>query len=70
MASTRIKLLKGKWQEMEIEQNGKHITGYLNGKKLLEVDDNTFTKPGGVGLWTKADAVTSFDDFEVKLKSK
>lgn len=70
LASARIKLLKGKWQEMEIVQNGKHITGYLNGKKLLEVDDNTFTKPGGVGLWTKADAVTSFDDFEVKLKSK
>ena len=70
LASARIKLLKGKWQEMEIVQNGKQITGYLNGEKLLEVDDNTFTKPGGVGLWTKADAVTSFDNFEVKLKSK
>jgi len=67
LASARIKLLKGKWQEMEIVQNGKHITGYLNGKKLLEADDNTFTKPGGVGLWTKADAVTSFDNFEVEL---
>ncbi len=66
LASARIKLFKGKWHELKIEQNGEHITGYLNGKKLLEVDDSTFTKPGGVGLWTKADAVTSFDNFEVK----
>ena len=32
---------------------------------LLEFTDNTFTKAGGVGLWTKADAATSFDDFTV-----
>jgi len=67
LASARIKLPAGKWYELKIVQNGKHITGYLNDKKLLEVDDETFTKPGGVGLWTKADAVTSFDDFEVEI---
>lgn len=67
LASARIKLPAGKWYELKIIQNGKNITGYLNGNKLLEVDDETFTKPGGVGLWTKADAVTSFDNFEVKL---
>ena len=42
------------------------IEGYLNGEKLLECKDNTFTEAGGVGLWTKADAVTNFDDFKVK----
>jgi len=52
---------------LKIVQSGKHITGYLNGKKYLEVDDDTFRESGGVGLWTKADAVTSFDDFSVEI---
>ncbi len=67
LASARIKLPVGKWHELKIIQNGNHISGYLNGDKLLEVDDDLFTEAGGVGLWTKADAVTSFDNFEVKL---
>lgn len=40
--------------------------GYLNGKKLLEETNDMFTQEGSVGLWTKADAVTSFDDLSVK----
>jgi len=67
LASARVKLPAGKWYELKITQDGKHITGYLNGKKYLEVDDNTFPESGGVGLWTKADAVTSFDDFTVEM---
>lgn len=66
LASARVELPKGNWYELKIIQNANHITGYLNGKKLLEVDDDTFSGTGGVGLWTKADAVTSFDNFEVK----
>ena len=31
--------------------------------QLFEVEDSTFSKPGKVGLWTKADSVTYFDDF-------
>ncbi len=68
LASARIKLPAHKWHELKIVQDGKKISGYLNGKKLLEVEDATFTQTGGVGLWTKADAATSFDNFEVKLK--
>jgi len=67
LASARVKLPAKKWYELKIVQNGKHITGYLNGNKYLEVDDDMFMNSGGVGLWTKADAVTSFDNFEVKL---
>ncbi len=66
LASTRITLPAGEWHTLRIEQHGNKFKGYLNGKKLLKGTDNLFTKPGGVGLWTKADAVTSFDDFLVK----
>jgi hypothetical protein len=44
---------------------GDHIECYLDSKKHLDVRDDTFTQAGQVGLWTKADAQTSFDSFMV-----
>ena len=41
---------------------------HFNGKKLLEVEDETFQDAGGVGDWTKADRVTLFDDFTFAAK--
>ncbi len=66
LASARIALPAHIWHKLKIVQDGNKISGFLNDKKLLEVVDNTFMESGGVGLWTKADAVTSFDDFSVK----
>ncbi len=63
-----VTLRSGRWHTMKIVQKGDRYTGYLNGKKYLNGRDGTFTKYGGVGLWTKADAVTSFDDFLVRAK--
>ena len=34
-----------------------------DGKQALEWDDDTFKEAGKVGVWTKADSVTLFDDF-------
>ncbi|NOZ21851.1 MAG: DUF1080 domain-containing protein [Planctomycetes bacterium] len=70
LADARIALPAGKWHTLKIVQHGNQFEGYLNGKRLLEGTDNLFTEAGGVGLWTKADAVTSFDDFLVKTKEK
>jgi hypothetical protein len=42
-----------------------HIQCYLNGNLHLDVKDDTFTDAGKIGLWTKADAVTSFDELKV-----
>jgi len=38
---------------------------FLNGERLFETEDPTFTKAGKTGLWTKADSVTYFDEFTV-----
>ena len=38
---------------------------FLNGRKLFEVENDTFQGAGKIGLWTKADAVTHFDDLRV-----
>lgn len=70
LASVRIALPAGKWHTLGIVQHGNQFEGYLNGKKLLDGTNDLFAKPGGVGLWTKADAVTSFDDFLVKSGRK
>ena len=40
----------------------------LNGAKLYDVEDGTFSKAGKVGIWTKADSVTQFDDLTVVTK--
>ncbi len=51
----------GQWHTIRIVHVGQHITCYLNDKKVIELDDDTLREPGMIGLWTKADAVTSFD---------
>jgi hypothetical protein len=35
---------------------------------FASAEDDTFTQPGKVGLWTKADAASSFDDLEARAK--
>jgi Domain of Unknown Function (DUF1080) len=50
------------WHNLRIDFKGARFTASFNGKQLFEVDDSTFTEAGKVGLWTKADSVTLFDD--------
>jgi hypothetical protein len=57
------KVPNGKWSTLRVEFAGKLFTVFSNGKKLFEVEDETFKEPGAVGVWTKADSVTLFDDF-------
>ncbi len=58
------------WFTIKIVHNGDKIEGWLNGKRLLEATDKTLPGPGGVGVWTKADAASSFDDFVVRSVTK
>jgi hypothetical protein len=56
------------WSTLRVVANGRVFEVYFNGSKLYEVEDGTFSKPGKVGLWTKADSVTQFDDLTVVTK--
>ena len=56
---------KNVWGQMGVTVRGSLFTVSLNGQGLYEVEDTTFTAPGKVGLWTKADSVTYFDDLTV-----
>ena len=44
---------------------GDHIQGYLDGTLRLDHRDSRF-RSGQVGLWTKADSVTAFDDLVIR----
>jgi len=54
------------WNTLKLKVIGDIFTVYLNNNEIFKVKDNTFKKAGKVGLWTKADAYTYFDDFDVK----
>ena len=58
------------WNDLRVMARGQMFEVFLNGKKLFEAEDDTFTDAGKVGLWTKADAVTEFDDLRVVVFKK
>lgn len=62
------KVAKNKWNTLRVDFAGALFTVSLNGSKLFEVEDQTFKDAGGVGVWTKADSVTLFDDFTYGTK--
>jgi hypothetical protein len=60
-----LKVPTGEWHRLKIEQEGDHIQCYLDDKKYLDVKDATIQDAGKVGLWTKSDAQSRFDDLKV-----
>ena len=53
----------GQWHTLRVEFAGNHFKLNFDGKHLFDVEDATFTEAGKVGVWTKADSVTEFDNF-------
>jgi hypothetical protein len=57
-----------RWHVLKVDFVGRHFKVGFNGNALFEVEDATFSEPGMVGLWTKADSVTLFDGFTFEAK--
>jgi hypothetical protein len=51
------------WHTLRVEFRGATIRVLLNGTAYITADDSHIQGPGAVGVWTKADSVTAFDDF-------
>ncbi len=58
------------WNDLKLTVVDNLFTVYLNNKEIFQVRDETFVNAGKVGLWTKADAVTYFDDFQIRSPLK
>ncbi len=55
----------GQWHTLRVVAVGDRIQAYFNGQLLLDHRDTRF-RSGQVGLWTKADSVTAFDDLLIR----
>lgn len=64
---TNANVSSNRWQQLGVEATGSRIRGSLNGHPVVEAADDTF-KVGKIGLWTKADSVTCFDDVRVTTR--
>jgi len=66
LATADVTAESGKWHTIRVVHKGDQIQCFLNGKKLLEAKDDTIKGTGKIGLWTKADAQTYFDDVVIR----
>jgi Domain of Unknown Function (DUF1080) len=64
----KAKVPSGQWSTLRVVAAGPRFEVSFNGSKLYEVEDATFTHAGKIGVWTKADSVTQFDDLTVLTK--
>lgn len=52
------------WHTLRAAFQGSHFTVTFDGRAAMDWDDDTFKAPGAVGVWTKADSVIAFEDFQ------
>jgi hypothetical protein len=58
----------GQWGTLRVVANGTLFRIYYNNQPLYDVEDATFAGAGKIGVWTKADSVTYFDDLQMTVK--
>jgi len=63
LASAAISADRQAWHSLEVTMQGERIEILFDGTEALQFEDRTFGPGGRVGLWTKADAATSFSGF-------
>jgi hypothetical protein len=61
---------KNTWHTLRVDFSGASIKVSLNGKTYIDVNDSRIAAAGAVGMWTKADSVTAFDDFSYGAASR
>ena len=61
--NVNTKVASGVWHTLRVDFAGNKFTVTFDGKKVIEATDDSFADAGKVGVWTKADSVTLFDDF-------
>src|SRR6266516_308113 len=66
--SIKTKVKSGVWHTLRVDFGGNKFTVTFDGNKVIEATDQSFPNAGKVGVWTKADSVTLFDDFSFSGK--
>ena len=66
--NVNMKVSSNQWHTLRVDFEGNKFKVLFDGKVALDATDDTFKEPGAVGVWTKADSVTAFDDFSFGSK--
>jgi hypothetical protein len=66
--NVNTKVVPATWHTLRVDFVGNKFTVTFDGKKVMEATDDSFSDPGKLGVWTKADSVTLFDDFSYGAK--
>ena len=64
----KLSVAANQWHTLRVNFSGNRFTVVFNGKELFTAEDDTHKDGGKVGVWTKADSVTLFDDFSYGAK--
>jgi hypothetical protein len=67
MESKEIAIQTGEWFTIKVVVNNNKMDCYYNGDEVFSSLDDTFPGAGSVGFWSKADAVSLFDDLTIKV---
>jgi len=65
LAGAEVKVVSDVWHTLALRAEGDHFSISYDGNALFTAEDDTFTGPGKVALWTKADSVTHFDTIAI-----
>lgn len=65
-AGANVKVTSGVWHSLKLVVRGAHFQVFFDEKLMFEAKDATFKDAGKVGLWTKADSVTYFDNLSIR----
>src|SRR5712691_538671 len=63
LKSIDIKVTSGLWHALRVGFHGNQFAVIFDGNKVIDATDESFANAGKVGVWTKADSVTEFDNF-------
>ena len=66
--NVEMKVALNEWHTLRVDFKAKHFRVTFDGKIVLDAVDEAIHGPGAVGVWTKADSVTLFDDFNFGSK--
>jgi len=58
------------WFKLRIDVSGERVTAWFDGRRTIELADQSRIRAGGVGLITQADAVAAFDDLHIRYLTR
>ena len=65
LAKVELELTKDAWHTLRVVMEGSHMELFIDDEPVLEADDASLPAAGTIGLWTKSDATTLFDDLSL-----